>query len=219
MNRRTLIPLTLTAIALLAIFAVAAFALAPTPTSDPATLAAANRLYEAGHYAEAAQMYEQLAEQGVEDSTLFYNLGNAHYQQGNVAQAIIDYQRAAQLAPRDADIQANLELALSQAPAPMPAVALGRIGALADATDSWLTVNELALLALGLWFALGFLIVAWRTMQPGSARTAMRYATVLVLLLVILSVVALGSRMAVANAHQVIFTLDSHLADVLTPGT
>ena len=211
--------LTLTAIALLAIFAAAAFVLTPTAAPDPTTLAAANRLYEAGHYAEAAQMYEQLAEQGVEDSTLFYNLGNAHYQQGDIVQAIINYQRAAQLAPRDADIQANLELALSQSPAPMPAAALGRIGALADATDSWLTVNELALLALGLWFALGFLIVAWRVMQPGSARTAMRYATVLVLLLVIVSVVALSSRMAVDGAQQIIFTLDSHLADVATPGT
>lgn len=216
MKRRTLI--TFTAIALLAILAVAAFALAPAATPDPGALAAANRLYEAGHYAEAAQMYKQLADQGIEDSTLFYNLGNAHYQQGNVVQAIINYQRAAQLAPRDADIQANLELALSQSPAPIPAAAFGRIGALADVTDSWLTVNELALLALGLWFALGFLIVAWRVMQPGSTRTAMRYATVLVLLLVIVSVAALGSRMVVDGAQQVIFTLDSHLADVVTPG-
>ncbi len=164
-------------------------------------------------------MYQQLAEQGVEDSTLFYNLGNAQYQQGNVVQAIINYQHAAQLAPRDADIQANLELALSQSPLPMPAVAFGRIGAIAAATDSWLTVNELAMLALGLWFTLGLMILAWRSMQLGSSRTALRYATVVVLLLVIVSVVALGSRMAVDGAQQVIFTLEPQLADVLTPGT
>ena len=217
--KRKLITITLTAIALLTIFTTAAFALSPAAAPDPDTLAAANHLYEAGHYVEAGQMYQQLAEQGVEDSTLFYNLGNAQYQQGNVVQAIINYQHAAQLAPRDADIQANLELALSQSPLPMPAVAFGRIGAIAAATDSWLTVNELAMLALGLWFALGFMILVWRSMQLGSSRTALRYATVVVLLLVIVSVVALGSRMAVDGAQQVIFTLEPQLADVLTPGT
>ncbi len=217
--KRNLITIVLTAIALLTIFTTATFALSPAAAPDPDTLAAANHLYEAGHYAEATQMYQQLAEQGVEDSTLFYNLGNAQYQQGNVVQAIINYQHAAQLAPRDADIQANLELALSQSPLPMPAVAFGRIGAIAAATDSWLTVNELAMLALGLWFILGLMILAWRSMQLGSSRTVLRYATVVVLLLVIVSVVALGSRMAVDGAQQVIFTLEPQLADVLTPGT
>ena len=217
--KRNLITITLTAIALLAIFTTAAFALSPADAPDPDALAAANRLYEAGHYAEAAQMYQQLAKRGVEDSALFFNLGNAQYQQGNVLQAIINYQHAAQLAPRDADIHANLELALSQSPLPMPAAAFGRIGAIADVTDSWLTVNELALLALGLWFALGFMIIAWRTMQPSTIRKVLRYATIFTLLLVILSVVALGSRVAVDGAQQVIFSLEPQLADVLTPGT
>jgi len=217
--KRNLITIAITAIALLALFTTAAFALSPTDAPDPDALAAANHLYEAGHYAEATQMYQQLAERGVEDSTLFYNLGNAQYQQGNMVQAIINYQHAAQLAPRDADIRANLELALSQSPLPVPAAAFGRIGAIAAATDSWLTVNELALLALGLWFALGFMIIAWRTMQPGTTRRILRYVTVFTLLLVILSVVALGSRVVVDGAQQVIFTLEPQLADVLTPGT
>ena len=80
-------------------------------------------------------------------------------------------------------------------------------------------MNELALLALGLWFALGFMIIAWRTMQPGTTRKILRYVTVFTLLLVILSVVALGSRVVVDGAQQVIFTLEPQLADVLTPGT
>ena len=217
--KRNLITIAITAIALLAIFTTAAFALSPTDAPDPDALAAANQLYKAGHYAEAAQMYQQLAERGIENSTLFYNLGNAQYQQGNVVQAIINYQHAAQLAPRDADIRANLELTLSQSPLPAPAAAFGRIGAIADATDSWLTVNELALLALGLWFALAFMIIAWRTMQPSTTRRILRYVTVFTLLLVILSVVALGSRVVVDGAQQVIFTLEPQLADVLTPGT
>jgi len=217
--KRSILTINLTAIALLAIFTTAAFSFFPADAPEPDALAAANHLYEAGHYAEATQMYQQLAERGIEDSILFYNLGNAQYQQGNVVQAIIHYQHAAQLAPRDADIQANLELALSQSPLPMPAAAFGRIGAIADVTDSWLTVNELALLALGLWFAFAFMNITWRTMQPSTARKILRYVTVFTLLLVIVSVVALGSRVVVDGAQQVIFTLEPQLADVLTPGT
>ena len=217
--KRSILTITLTAITLLTLFTTAAFAFAPADASDPDTLGAANQLYESGHYAEAAQMYQQLADRGVEDSTLFYNLGNAQYQQGNVVQAIINYQHAAQLAPRDADIQANLELALSQSPLPVPAAAFGRIGAIADITDSWLTVNELALLALGLWFALAFMIIAWRTIHPSTTRKILQYVTIFTLLLVIVSVIAMGSRVAVDGAQQVIFTLEPQLADVLTPGT
>jgi hypothetical protein len=64
-----------------------------------------------------------------------------------------------------------------------------------------------------------FMIIAWRTLQPGTARKTVRYATVLTLLLVIASVIALGSRVAVDGAQQIIFILEPQLADVLTPGT
>ena len=61
----------------------------------------ANSLYENGRFAESAQAYEQLIKQSAHDSAIYYNLGNAYFQQGNVGQAIFNYQRAAQLAPRE----------------------------------------------------------------------------------------------------------------------
>jgi len=41
------------------------------------TMQRANQLYEQGLYYEASQTYQQLADQGVKDASLFYNLGNA----------------------------------------------------------------------------------------------------------------------------------------------
>ena len=54
------------------------------PAVDQESMAAANQLYNAGHYLEAAQLYEQMSAAGVQNSSLFYNLGNAYYQQGDM---------------------------------------------------------------------------------------------------------------------------------------
>lgn len=71
----------------------------------------ANGLYNEGQFEAARDRYHQVAEYGVEDARLFYNLGNAHFKAGELGQAILWYERALQLAPRDGDIEANLRFA------------------------------------------------------------------------------------------------------------
>jgi len=48
---------------------------------------------------------------GFESGELFFNLGNAYYKNGNIQKAILNYERARQLLPRDEDVQFNLQLA------------------------------------------------------------------------------------------------------------
>jgi hypothetical protein len=69
---------------------------------------AANQLYDAGKFAEAAAAYEK-----VEPKTahVYYNLGNAWFRQGKLGVAILNYERARRLTPRDPDILANLKFA------------------------------------------------------------------------------------------------------------
>src|SRR6266404_5247545 len=68
----------------------------------------ANQLYDAGKFAEAAAAYEK-----IEPKTAYvdYNLGNAWFRQGKLGLAILNYERARRLAPRDPDILANLKFA------------------------------------------------------------------------------------------------------------
>jgi tetratricopeptide (TPR) repeat protein len=63
-----------------------------------------NRLYAEAAYQEAVQCYQQLADAGYR----FYNLGNAHFKLNNIADAILNYERAYKLNPGDADVAANL---------------------------------------------------------------------------------------------------------------
>jgi tetratricopeptide (TPR) repeat protein len=97
----------------------------PLPNADLETFKRANQLYQAGNYAAAASLYEQLTAKGIANPDLFLNLGNAYSQAGKTEQAAASYARAAQLAPRDAQVVERL----NKTPAP-------------------LTVNELALGAL-----------------------------------------------------------------------
>ncbi|GAB4256297.1 MAG: tetratricopeptide repeat protein [Deferrisomatales bacterium] len=85
--------------------------------------------YEAGRYGEAAQAFEALAEGGVENPDLYYNLGNAYWKQGDLGRAILWYERAARLAPGDPDLRYNLEIARSRTrdAAPEEGVDWGRL--------------------------------------------------------------------------------------------
>jgi Tetratricopeptide repeat len=68
----------------------------------------ANQLYDAGKFAEAAAVYEKIEPK---TAHVYYNLGNAHFREGKLGLAILDYERARRLEPRDPDILANLKFA------------------------------------------------------------------------------------------------------------
>ena len=74
---------------------------------------AANAAYADGRYEEAATLYQSLLDEQP-DATLYYNLGNARFKQGELAQAILSYERALRLHPNDKDAQYNLAFAQSR---------------------------------------------------------------------------------------------------------
>lgn len=80
-------------------------------SAAPVTKAAADSLYAKGHYAKAAEAYEQLIAAEPEQADLHYNLGNAYYKVDDIPHALLAYERALRLNPADADTRANLALA------------------------------------------------------------------------------------------------------------
>lgn len=72
-----------------------------------------NRLYQEGDFAGAVELYERILESGVESGELHYNLGNAWFRLGEIGPAVLHYERARRMMPRDDDLRANLELARS----------------------------------------------------------------------------------------------------------
>ena len=71
----------------------------------------ANHFYSNQYYSEAADLYDQLINQGYGHINLYYNLGNAYYQQGHLGNAIWAYEKGLELNPRDSDLKFNLTVA------------------------------------------------------------------------------------------------------------
>ena len=68
----------------------------------------AGRAYEAEQYEAAVALYEKITKGGIRDGSVYYNLGNAYFKAGRMGKAILSYERARRLLPRDEDIEANL---------------------------------------------------------------------------------------------------------------
>jgi tetratricopeptide (TPR) repeat protein len=162
--------------------------------ADVATMSRANQFYQEGRYEEATGLYLQLLEDGIQDDNLYYNLGNAYFKQDDTGRAILSYQKAAQLNPRDSDIEANLTIARGRAKDKIEAndTAVSRLVTLAQ---SWLTLDETAAAALALWFVCGGVWLAYRHSQPGHWREAALYGLILAVLLLAGGAFSLGSRL------------------------
>ena len=70
--------------------------------------------YEKGDYAAAAEHFGAIAEAGVRNGELYYNLGNTYLKMGELGRARLWYERAARLLPRDPDLNFNRDYAASR---------------------------------------------------------------------------------------------------------
>ncbi len=68
-------------------------------------------LFNGGEYSQSAELFEKLAETGIVNGSLFYNLGNAYFKSGNQGKAILWYERAKKLIPGDPDLKFNMNYA------------------------------------------------------------------------------------------------------------
>ena len=75
-----------------------------------ASYRSADALYQEGQYEQAAEKYEQIANL-IQNGAVYYNLGNAYFRLGNRGKAILNYERAKRLMPRDKDTNFNLKVA------------------------------------------------------------------------------------------------------------
>lgn len=98
--------------AVMALLLLAPFGAAEAAESYPDSLWRSGvEAYTAGDYASALKDFEDVRETGLMSKELYYNLGNSYLRSGEIAQAILWYERALRLDPSDADVRYNLEYA------------------------------------------------------------------------------------------------------------
>jgi tetratricopeptide (TPR) repeat protein len=129
------------------------------------TFLQANKLYEEGQYGQAAAAYEGLLRGGNISPAIYFNAGDAWFKAGQMGRAIYDFRRAEELAPRDPDIRANLQITRDQAGA-------GNAALPGNRWTRWvgrLTLNEWTECA-AVSVALFFLLLTGRQISPAFAK-------------------------------------------------
>lgn len=216
--------LIITLIYLLLIIGLSLFLTAPQDqvTVDyDGVMATSNQLYEMGEYALAVEGYQQLVDSGIVDTALYYNLGNAFYKQGDLGHAVLNYLRAQRLQPRDEDIRANLEMARNLRVDKLDENSTTtKANPFTQLTQSWLTMNELSILALSLWYLLSVLIITLFNSKPESRRREVSfYAILLVALLFAGSAFSLISQVIRENQQPQAVVIADEVDVTSGPGT
>lgn len=74
----------------------------------------ANKFYQEGQIQQALENYEKILGQGYESGSLYFNLGNAYFKNGNLGKAIFCYEKGLKLEPNDEDLIYNLRITNSR---------------------------------------------------------------------------------------------------------
>lgn len=153
-----------------------------------AEFTAANRLYAAGKFVDAASAYEKMLQTGEQSPALLFNYANAEFKCGHLGKAIAAYQRATQLSPRDPELRANLAFVRNQ----VQGATLRE-----SRWQNWvgiLTLNEGTVLTVVL-FWLTFALLITRQLRPALG-SRLRSFTRLAVIATVLSATVLGLQAA-----------------------
>jgi tetratricopeptide (TPR) repeat protein len=119
----------------------------PTDVAQQAAI-----LYERGDHAAALGLYETLADAGIHDSAVYFNMGQAYFAAQDSGRALLQYRRSQQIAPRDTEL--NLALArIRSSRQDIQGDDVALIDSLAALTLPLMTLDELNWLAFVLWSA------------------------------------------------------------------
>lgn len=81
------------------------------PLTSGALFLESIKAYHDGNFEEAAQKFSALAQSGIQNPYLYYNIGNAYIKAGDTGHAILWYERAKEKIPLDPDLRFNLDYA------------------------------------------------------------------------------------------------------------
>ena len=79
----------------------------PVAAQTPRAFVEGVKAYDEGHYRQAIASFRKLADTGIQNGKLFYNLGNAYLKSNDLGHAVLWYERALRLIPGDPDLKFN----------------------------------------------------------------------------------------------------------------
>ncbi len=157
-----------------------------------------NAAFARGDFKGAVAEYESLAEAGIDDPDVAFNLASAYGALGSYGQAIRYYEHSLRLAPGDAAAREGLRLAREtlgerQARARGEAIVVDR-PPLTEAVFSFFSADQLAwALLITAWLAVG-LLIALPTTSVEGVRLGLGIGAALSIVLAVVSALGVGAK-------------------------
>ena len=154
-----------------------------------------NKFYENGEYRKAIESYQSVIQSGVKNGYVYYNLGNALLREKRVGEAILAYERAKKLLPRDEDVTFNLEYARALTLDKMEGWSSGKFESLIVSTRDFFTPNEVSVCFLGMYVILTILMISF-IFASRRWKIRMIYGSILPVLLFLFSGIVLFAQIS-----------------------
>lgn len=136
--------------------------------TEPSAFREGNDFYESGLYDRAIERYTSILDSNLESAAVYHNIGNCYFKKGEWGRAILYYERAMRLSPRDPEIKFNRRLALSKTSretlkASGPLLHRGSRYIFSRCTIDEVTVGLMSLYLIGLF------LIAWVLVRPDKS--------------------------------------------------
>ncbi len=143
--------------------------------------------YQQNDYQAAIENFEAALDHGQASAALYYNLGNAYYKIDEIGKAILNYERAKQLEPRDKDVEFNLQIAKLQVVDKIPSPEPDFFFTVWNGMKNVLSLQQFAMLTIAL-YVLFMVLVIIRLLTKNSRIAAFaRFTWVPVLIILIIA--------------------------------
>jgi tetratricopeptide (TPR) repeat protein len=162
-----------------------------------------NTLYEEGKYDEAIGEFLKLLEQGMESGNLYYNIGNSYFKKGELGRAILNYERARRLIPRDSDLKSNYGFARSQMEYNASEESAPWFNRVLHIFDM-LSINEMTVLLSAL-FTVVVIFLIIRLILPATRKHSVIFLSVSIIFVLFISV-SLFNRITLLDKEAVVIT-------------
>ncbi len=162
-----------------------------------------NTLYEQGKYDLAIREYSKLPARGMESGNLYYNLGNSFFKKGDLGKAILNYERAKRLIPRDSDLKSNYNFALSRIKYNAPETSASLLKRVTGIFNI-LSINEMTLLLSAVFVSAVFFFIARLYIQV-TRRFSVFFMSVLIIVFILISF-SLFNRISMLDKEAIVIS-------------
>ncbi len=184
------------------------FAASNTLLANADAIEKASKAYQNKDYKQAIALYEEFIENDFASADLYYNLGCAYFQEGEIAMAALNFERAYVLNPTDEDTKYNIKIVGSRLQDKVESVPIIFYKRWYNGVVELFSLRVWAVISVISFTLLLFLVLVYLLSAMMKWRKFGFYAAVLMGVLFILSLVSCQEHYSLRNSdsHAIVFT-------------